>query len=250
MDSIWAAYERLYTTMTIKYSIRNSQRAKRLQLRVGARAEVEVILPRGMSQAGVPAFVAKHRDWILKTQTRLRSRLPQTPELHQSIPETITFKACCNCWQVQYRLEPGLRSALSESNLLISVSAGDENAARRTLQRWLSRKARSYLLPHMTRLADETGLRFQRLSIRSQKTRWGSCSSTGTISLNRALMFLEPDLVRYLMIHELCHTRQMNHSSRFWRLVEGFEPRYREYERCLRGLTLTVPAWVNYRPDR
>jgi predicted metal-dependent hydrolase len=93
-------------------------------------------------------------------------------------------------------------------------------------------------------VARELGLGFSRIQIRRQRTRWGSCSATGTISLNVCLMFLEPAVVRYLFVHELCHTRHMNHSSRFWALVEHYEPDYRRLDRELLRGWQAVPAWM------
>jgi predicted metal-dependent hydrolase len=88
-----------------------------------------------------------------------------------------------------------------------------------------------------------TGLTYNRLSIRSQKTRWGSCSSRGNISLNDQLLFLPADAVEYLMIHELCHTRHLNHSKAFWTLVQTHCPDYRTHEKLLRRSQGLVPDW-------
>jgi len=193
----------------------------------------------------VVPFVAQHNDWIRDTRSRLLARMEQqTACFQQLLPEKIEFKACVGCWQVSYLLEPGLRSSLTESASLLTVRAADEASARQTLQRWLNRKARSHLLPRLHQLSRETGLNFRRLSIRAQKTRWGSCSSTGTISLNRALMFVDTALVRYLLIHELCHTQQMNHSPRYWALVQRHEPAYKDYERHLRAVAGNIPVWA------
>jgi len=83
-----------------------------------------------------------------------------------------------------------------------------------------------------------------RMHLRRQRTRWGSCSAAGTISLNVCLMFQRPEVVRYLLVHELCHRRHMNHSARFWSLVASHEPNWRALDaELLRGWQ-NVPAWV------
>ena len=82
------------------------------------------------------------------------------------------------------------------------------------------------------------------MHVRGQKTCWGSHSSTGTISLNYCLMFLEARQLRYVMIHELCHARHMNHSPGFWRLVGSFEPDYRRLDKALNTCWKRIPTWV------
>jgi predicted metal-dependent hydrolase len=74
----------------------------------------------------------------------------------------------------------------------------------------------------------QTSLPYNRVSIRGQKTRWGSCSSDKNINLNYKLLFLEPEFVKYIIIHELCHTIHLNHSREFWQLVGDFYPDYRD----------------------
>jgi predicted metal-dependent hydrolase len=85
---------------------------------------------------------------------------------------------------------------------------------------------------------------FRKVQIRAQRTCWGSRSGSGTISLNVCLLFLEPAVVRYLLIHELCHGRHMDHSKRYWKLVSRFEPRYRCLDKRLTESWRRVPVWM------
>jgi predicted metal-dependent hydrolase len=104
--------------------------------------------------------------------------------------------------------------------------------------------ARAVLAPRLQQLSADTGLAYLQLQIRRQRTRWGSCSRNGTISLNACLLFQAPEVVDYLLIHELAHTRHMNHSRRFWALVARHEPRWRELDAALMLGWREVPAWV------
>jgi hypothetical protein len=79
------------------------------------------------------------------------------------------------------------------------------------------------------------GIAIHRVSVRAQKTRWGSCSARGTISLNWRLIQAPPRVVDYLIIHELMHRREMNHSARYWKLVAGAFPDYRRAEQWLKS---------------
>ena len=109
---------------------------------------------------------------------------------------------------------------------------------------WVGDRARVHLQARLNAVSAETGIDYREMQLRRQRTRWGSCSATGTISMNVCLLFLRPQVVRYLLIHELCHTRHMNHSNRFWSLVETFEPDYRELDRELLHGWQTVPGWM------
>jgi predicted metal-dependent hydrolase len=112
------------------------------------------------------------------------------------------------------------------------------------LKRWLKSLAKKEYAPRLKALSDLSGNGYSNLHVRGQRTCWGSHSSTGTISLNYCLMFLNPENLRYVMIHELCHARHMNHSARFWRHVQQFEPNYKTLDKDLNSSWKRIPTWI------
>lgn len=224
------------------YVVRVSPRAKRLQLRVKPCGQVEVVVPRGVALRHVPGFVAEHEAWLRQTLARLNLQHAAQPLL----PESITLPAIAGEWQVSYH--PGRRGRVIDHAAApaaqLQVFGGDEQQQRAALQQWLNQLARECLVPWLEEVSAEVGLPFAGATVRAQKGRWGSCSSRKQINLNRALMFMSPGAVRYLFIHELCHTIHMNHSARYWALVADHEPDHRRFEAELRRALASVPRWA------
>jgi predicted metal-dependent hydrolase len=224
------------------WNVRISRRARRMSMRVFPGGRVEVVVPPG---AGVPAierFVARHRDWAERRSLELLKLAPKAVDRQ---PVEIELGLLNRRWSVDY--VPGSRVNLHEdghSQLRVQGPLPVERHASQALVPWLMRLANAELGARLYPLARELGFDFSRLVIRRQRTRWGSCSTKGTISLNVCLMFQRPEVVRYLMIHELCHRRHMNHSKRFWSLVASFEPGWKPLDVELLQGWRNVPAWV------
>ena len=132
---------------------------------------------------------------------------------------------------------------------MLQGAIDDAAAWQIALKRWLTRKAGDDLLHRLKRVSDKIGLSYAAASIRQQQTRWG-CSSRHLISLNARLLFLPSNLVTYVLVHELCHTKHLNHSHRFWRLVEFYLPDYRKLDRQLRDCGRYIPGWLTTSGDR
>ena len=117
--------------------------------------------------------------------------------------------------------------------LEVSTRETSRRGADAALRSWLLDEADYHLAPRLLHESKLVGRRPASVQVRLQRTRWGSCSNSGTISLNAALLFLEPPLVRYLLVHELCHLLALNHSRRFWAAVARCEPDYEALDRRL-----------------
>lgn len=106
--------------------------------------------------------------------------------------------------------------------------------AKTLVTHWLMKKANEYLPKRIFELSNKTGLKFKKVLVKDTKSRWGSCSSKGTISLNWRLVMAPTQVIDYVIIHELAHTLQMNHSKEFWKIVERYKPDWKTHRSWLR----------------
>jgi hypothetical protein len=220
------------------FAVRISPRARRLTARVHVGGRVEIVVPVGVNAHTVRDFVQRFTPWIDRKVAAMQCfAAPSEP-----VPATVEFALTQEKFAVDWRR--GAKRGLEQTADRIVVQAPDERGARALLQRWLKRAAYERLAPRLLQLAGDLNYSVARVSIRCQRTRWGSCSTRGTVSLNCSLLFLTLDVVRYLFVHELAHTKHMNHSANFWRLVEKIEPDYRRLDRDLLAGWRTVPGWV------
>lgn len=226
------------------FSVRESGRARRLSIKVFPRGRVEVVVPKRTRPAEVRRFVEAHRDWIDKSRASFAA--DHAPEPF-ALPETVTLNGIEREFSMRYEPEEGATTVRYRSSGGVVVLSGrtrDEKLCVQALKRWLNSVAKREYAPRLKALSGLTGNGYEKLHVRGQRTCWGSHSSSGTISLNYCLMFLDPQHLRYVMIHELCHARHMNHSRRFWNLVGRFEPDYRRLDKDLNSSWKQIPTWV------
>jgi predicted metal-dependent hydrolase len=226
------------------FSVRRSGRARRLSIKVYPRGRVEVVVPRRTSARAVQAFVESHRDWINTTRAAFAAEHPSEPF---ALPSRINLPAIDRAFCVRYERATGaglVRYRTVGSTVVLSGATDDAESCVAALRRWLTALAKKEFLPRLRALSAETGNAYQRMQVRGQRTCWGSHSGKGTVSLNFCLLFLEPRQLRYVLVHELCHARHMNHSSRFWQLVGRFEPDYRRLDKGLNDAWKYIPTWV------
>jgi predicted metal-dependent hydrolase len=229
------------------FTVRVSPRARRLSVRVYPDARVEVVAPRRASARLIEAFVAEHREWI---ETRRVAALRNARPVEPFPPHAISFRASHERWRMHVAGGHGATRIIEfglpgeEHRVLRAVGSLDRGDLAAALRAWLLKAARVRLEPRLAALAEATGLQYQQLSVRRQRSRWGSCSVRGTISLNACLLFQRPEVVDYLIVHELTHTRHMNHSARFWAAVEQHCPDWQRLDRELLDGWRHVPGWV------
>lgn len=236
--------EQLRLPLSPDYTVRVSRRVKRAQLHVSEEGKVEVIIPRRFNPAQVPEFVAENQCWLDRTLGRIQA---QRTGAKKRLPKRISLSAIGERWQVVYRhgSKSGFQMGRGDGQqLVLEIISATESDCRATLKHWLSCRAKDNLVPWLRRLSVELGLPFRKATVRGQKTCWGSCSPLQTISLNRSLLFLPPKTVRYLMVHELCHTVHGDHSPQYWKLVAEMEPRCKQLDAKLRDAGRYVPSWA------
>ena len=224
--------------------MRESGRAKRLSIKVFPRGRVEVVVPKRTSPQVVREFVEAHSDWIRKARDQFAAEHAPEPF---ALPTMVHLEGIGRTFSVDYQPEAGTRAVryrMHGDTLVLKGKTSDEALCVAALKRWLISLGKSEFLPRLCELSRETGHSFKNMHVRGQRTCWGSHSSTGTVSLNYCLMFLAPEHLRYVMIHELCHARHMNHSVRFWRHVGEFESDYKRLDKDLNNCWKRIPTWV------
>ena len=225
-----------------EWSVRTSRRARRLAVRILPGGQVEIVVPPGTRPRAVQQFVSRHRRWIDHKLSQYRP-VDATPP--GALPRFIEFTAAAESWPVDYVEGAGAPRAVAAGlRVRVSGALARHASVRHALQRFVMRRARDILLPWLDAVSAETGLAHAGATIRRQRTRWGSCSRHARLSLNACLLFQPPDVVRYLLVHELAHTRHLDHSRRFWNLVARLEPRWRELDAALTCGWRLVPAWA------
>jgi len=223
------------------WSVRQSTRARRLSVRVFRNGGVEIVVPPRTSPHRVSAFVSEHREWIERQRKRA------VPQVDWPLPPPVlSLAAIGEDWTCTVAAGEG-RTRLRElagNELLLKGASLARDDVRTVFLRWLVRHAANRFEGPLRSIAQQMGLTAGTLQIRCQRTRWGSCSRLGTISLNVCLLFQRPEVLQYLMIHELSHVRHMNHSSRFWTEVARHEPDWKTLDRELQQGWRRVPAWI------
>lgn len=224
-------------------SIRESRRAKRLILQMIPPYTLELVVPLGTRPRDVEMFLIENQDWIERAQVELQSRYPASRLV---LPDFIELPSIGRRWEIEYNVRSNVRPCLQHSYEKLQITTPDprEDRIRSLLREWLLEQGRRYLKPWLIDEAKVIGVKPNKIQVRTQRTRWGSCSPRGNISLNASLMFLGRPLTRYLLIHELCHLHHLDHSARYWRAVGTFEPDYRVLDKQLTESWSEVPVWA------
>lgn len=224
------------------YRLIRSGRRRTLAIRIRD-AQVEVRAPQNLSRAEIDRFVSSRREWIQRHLERQQAEIERCQVyLCQGGRVPLEGRWQHLSWQRAARsrvqlLPEGLRLTLSTR-----IRRDEADAVRDLLQQWFRTEAEVRLIPRCAQLAEATGLRPERISIGHWRARWGQCSSQGEVGLNWRLLQLTPELQDHVILHELCHLREMNHGPRFHRLLSRHCPDHNR----LRAELAQYSAWLNW----
>lgn len=222
-----------YQTLTIT----RHRRARHIRLRVRPPGQVVVTTPWRLPKRELEQFLCDNlriiSDMVARSESDYRLKgMGERPDLldMQATGRTLMLR-----WAAEQAIE------LDNVTVALRDVDGDWMPALKALLRC---EAEQYLTPQLEALAQTTGIEPTCIRYRLQRSRWGSCSARGTISLNLALLFFPPHLARHVMLHELCHLRHPNHSSRFWQTLAHHDPQWRAHDRALRAIHQQLPGWL------
>ncbi len=215
----------------IAYCLKRSAKARGVRFQVNAETGLTVVIPGWFSKEELPALLGKHHRWILAKLKRLcqnKNSAARTlssgdaiPYLGMALPLLIVRN-------------PGDRDRCTLEGDKVIVRMGSETGVvDGVLEAWYRSQAARTIKAKVDELSARFGFVYNRLFIRGQSTRWGSCSRLRNLGFNWKLVLVPEPVLEYVIIHELAHLRELNHGKKFWELVEQYCPRWREHRKWL-----------------
>lgn len=218
----------------VSYVVRESRRAERLSLRIRDGFGVEVVLPLHASDASVEPLLYRNARWILRTLDRLAHQSAAGADPAFASGSRLAIMGVERTLKVMREDRRRSSVQLTEEEIVIRLPLIGHDDLRPLLRRQLMARAADWIPRRVDELNAPWGLPVRGVTVRNQRTRWGSCSRMGKISLNWRLVILPPFVADYLIYHELAHIEHLNHSGRYWGFVRRMCPEFREAERWLR----------------
>jgi predicted metal-dependent hydrolase len=201
----------------VRAEVRESKRARRLRLVVRPDRRLELTVPPGTGARALRRFLTDSEGWIADRLDEAQVRAAQAHALGLARPGFVVLAGNA----IPVARTPGARATATLHPGGLVVTGHEPGAA---IERWYRREARSLLEGAAAREAARLGLAYSRIAVRDQRTRWGSCSTRGILSFNWRLALAPPQILEYVVVHELLHLREPNHSRAFWRLLDLHRP--------------------------
>ncbi len=212
--------------------------SRSLRLKIESDGQLYVITPRRVSTSMIEDFIQANAHWISQTQAKLLEK-----RKHIIDDDKVSLFGKKYPVLISDQLELPVGVSLHENKIRIRFPSGKKasvNAIKQTLDRYFKATAEKYLVPRTYQLAEIMKITFGAITLREQKSRWGSCSSQGNLNFNWRLVHYPPIIIDYVIIHELAHREEMNHSTAFWDIVRKYDPAYLQHRGWLKRNGLSV----------
>jgi predicted metal-dependent hydrolase len=231
-----ALVEKRTTTInhqTVTYTLRRSFRARRVRLEISQRHGLTVIVPRSYNINGIPGLLKSKEPWISRTMTRLSQCQPLPTPRKLKSGDTLPYLGR-DLELVKQPNHHGDDVSLEGNKLAVRPDLFNDGLLEPALEQWYRTEAARLITDLTDKLSSQMGIGYKRIGIRGQRTRWGSCSRKKNLSFNWKLIMAPEPIVEYVVIHELLHLKEMNHSKKFWELVARYCPGWREHKKWLK----------------
>jgi predicted metal-dependent hydrolase len=207
---------------TVEYEVQHSSDATEPRIDVDIHGVI-VVVPEG-EEVQPAELLKENAAWVVDKQRNYDTYRDQVPDRSFEASESFPFLG----QDRELVIEPRQKHGVDEDSIRLRKSAVEQSSVKQVLENFYQSRAREYLTGRIDHYAEQMDVEYENLELRNQRTRWGSCSTGGTISLNWRLIMAPPDVVDYLVVHELAHLTEQNHGRDFWRLVGDYVPEYKE----------------------
>jgi predicted metal-dependent hydrolase len=229
--TVLGEYEIELEQSKIDFVLKRSFKARLIWLRIDPEGKVSVTIPRGYNARLVPRYLQTRSKWILRNLERLLRQKTGTGS--KSWNTGLPYQGR-QLKVVTYRKESGGNSVeVEEDRLMLGLGPSAARPGKNILTAWLKEQAAGLIQAKTEEMGRLIGVNYKRITIRDQKSRWGSCSQKGNLNFNWRLIMAPPPVLEYVIVHELCHLREMNHSAAFWKWVAGYSPNWKEQRKWM-----------------
>ena len=225
----------------LSYIIKRSMIAKYVRLEICQGTGLAVVIPKQYPIGQLPGLLQKKQRWVLRNLQKYREADSHAPSNEWARDNTLPYLGR-HLELVQQQSDRDADNVKLEQESLVVSLTPTSNSPSRALEEWYRSEAAKLIGKKADKLSAQLGVIYSRLSIRGQKTRWGSCSCKGHLSFNWKLMMMPPPVIDYVVIHELAHLKMMNHSKRFWQLVAEHCPHWRKHKKWLKDHAVELAA--------
>ncbi|MCJ7744434.1 MAG: M48 family metallopeptidase [Dehalococcoidales bacterium] len=225
--------ETILDGQAVPYIIKHSPKAKYVRLEVRPQTGLTVVIPKSYKLTQLPSLLREKRQWILAKLAKYGQLKLLSTEKEVKSGDTIPYLG--QDLQVVKQQNHGEADNIRLERKRLVVSLKSANARLNlVLEGWYRRQAENLIRKRANELCARLGVTYGRLSIRGAKTRWGSCSQKGNLNFNWKLMMAPEPVINYVIIHEIAHLKEMNHTEKFWKLVSEHCPQWRKHKRWLK----------------
>ncbi len=212
------------------FQIQHHSRARTIKIKITPKGEVIVVAPTHCTTFFINRFVNQHQDWIEENLAKVEKMRPaQKADSDEILLFGKTYHKV-----IGQRSEFPLGVRIQGEKLIITPVSETATSIDKSLTQFFKSTAEKYITPRVKSLAIRMNTTYHALSYKNQKTRWGSCSSLGNLNFNWQLVHSPPAVIDYVLIHELAHRAEMNHSAAFWEIVKKYDPEYLKHQGWLK----------------
>lgn len=221
-----------YDTETIEFTVAKSKR-KSLSIAIQPDGRILVKAPLFISDGEIIKWVKSKTAWIVRQRAKVLEQQEANPPKHFKTGETFFYLGQEYELEVRMSESRAKMAGIADDKILLFSKTDDEAAVQKILVDWYIKQAKSWIGKRVRFYAGQMDEAYNNITIKNQKKRWGSCSSAGNLNFNWRLILAPPEVIDYVVVHELCHLKQMNHSKEFWSEVEKVLPDYKVRKKWL-----------------